>query len=139
VVRLRVAAKAPRAMEERVRQITSRNGGRGLKQVCRELGTYLRGGQPYVALAETPRILEGLDEWIHRRLRRVQLEQGKRGTTVFREPMARGGSWPIAFGAARHSRSWWSTARHGALRTALPMAHFLGLGTVRPGVPRPTR
>ncbi len=138
VVKLRVADKALKEMMERVRQITSRNGGRSMKQVCGELGKYLRGWKQYFALADTPGIFEDLDQWIHRRLRMVQLKQWKRGTTVFRELTARGCSRQIAFGAARRSRSWWSTARHGALQTALPQAHFLSLGVARLGPSRLT-
>jgi group II intron reverse transcriptase/maturase len=131
VVKLRVAAKALKGFKERVRQITSRNGGRSLERVCEELGGYLRGWRQYFTLADTPGVFETLDQWIHRRLRTVQLKQWKRGTTVYRELMARGCPWQTAFGAARHARSWWSTARHGALQTALPVAHFERLGVRR--------
>ena len=127
-VQLRVAAKALEGFKERVRQITSRNGGRSVERVCEELGNYLRGWRQYFVLADTPRIFQALDQWIHRRLRAVQLKQWKRGTTIYRELMARGCPWQTATGAACHARSWWSTARHGALQTALPVAYFEGLG-----------
>jgi len=123
-VKLRVAPKAMKGFKDRVRQITSRNGGRSLEQVCEELGQHLRGWKQYFALADTPGVFESLDQWIHRRLRMLQLKQWKRGTTVYRELMARGCPWQTATGAARHARSWWSTARHGALQAALPVAYF---------------
>ena len=56
-VRRRVAAKALEAMKERVRAITTRNGGRSLRVVMAELGRYLAGWKQYFRLAETPRIL----------------------------------------------------------------------------------
>jgi group II intron reverse transcriptase/maturase len=131
VVKLRVAAKALKEMKERVRQITSRNGGRSMKQVCEELGTYLRGWKQYFSLAETPRIFEGLDEWIHRRLRMVQLKQWKRGRTAFRELRARGVPEWLAVRVARFTTKWWRVAAHGGLHVAFPVDYFVALGVVR--------
>jgi group II intron reverse transcriptase/maturase len=137
-VKLRVAAKALKEMKERVRQITRRNGGRSMKQICEELGTYLRGWKQYFALAHTPRIFEGLDEWIHRRLRMVQLKQWVRGRTAFRELRARGVPEWLAVGVARFTSHWWRVAAHGGLHVAFPMDYFFSLGVVRLGVPRRT-
>src|SRR3989338_6053021 len=50
IVKRRVAPKALKAMQERVRDITSRNGGRSLTQVVRELRSYLTGWKAYFHL-----------------------------------------------------------------------------------------
>ena len=131
VVKLRVAAKALKEMKEHVRQITSRNGGRSMKQVCEELGRYLRGWKQYFTLADTPRIFEGLDEWIHRRLRMIQLKQWKRGSTVYRELRARNVPERAARGAAAHASRWWATAAHPALSIALPTSYYDEMGVPR--------
>jgi group II intron reverse transcriptase/maturase len=128
VVRLRVSPKALETFKERVRQITSRNGGRSMGQVCEELGDYLRGWLQYFGLADTAGTFNELESWLHRRLRMLQLKQWKRGTTAYRELIRRGVPWQVAFGAARHARRWWHTATHGALHTALPAKHFRSLG-----------
>jgi group II intron reverse transcriptase/maturase len=130
VVKLRVAPKALKEMKERVRQITSRNGGRSMKQVCRELGMYLRGWKQYFALADTPRIFEGLDEWIHRRLRMVQLKQWKRGRTAFRELRTRGVPEWLAVRVARFAVKRWRVAAHGGLHVAFPVDYFVDMGVV---------
>jgi group II intron reverse transcriptase/maturase len=131
-VKCRVAAKALEEMQHRVRCITSRNGGRSMHQVTRELGQYLRGWKEYFKLAATPNILADLDGWIHRRLRAVQLKQWKRGTTTFRELRARGlPEWLIRRGAG-HGRRWWWAAGLGAMHTALPGNYFERLGVPRP-------
>ncbi len=130
-VRLRVAPKALKAMKERVRQITSRNGGRSMKQVCEELGTYLRGWKQYFALADTVWIFKALDKWIHRRLRMVQLKQWKRGRTAFRELRARGVPEWLAVRVARFTRNWWRVAAHGGLHVAFPVDYFVSMGVVR--------
>jgi hypothetical protein len=84
-VKLRVAAKALMAMKQRVRQITSRSGGRSMGRVTKELGAYLRGWKEYFKLSNTPGVFSELDQWIHRRLRAIQLKQWKRGRTAARE------------------------------------------------------
>jgi RNA-directed DNA polymerase len=65
-VKLRVAAKALTAMKQRVRQITSRNGGRSMERVTEELGAYLRGWKAYFKLSDTSRVFFDLDQWMHR-------------------------------------------------------------------------
>jgi hypothetical protein len=63
-VKRRVASKAIATMKENVRLLTKLTGGRSMSQVRARLGSYLRGWKEYFRLAETPRILADLDEWI---------------------------------------------------------------------------
>jgi RNA-directed DNA polymerase len=130
-VKLRVAAKALTKMKQRVRQITSRNGGRSMEKVTQELGAYLRGWKEYFKLSNTPGVFAELDQWMHRRLRAVQLKQWKRGRTVFRELTRRGVPEWLAPRAARFARNWWKVAGHGAMHTALPGSYFERLGVPR--------
>ena len=118
-------------MKERVRAITTRSGGRSMKRVFEELRSYLVGWKGYFRLADTPRVFQGLDEWIRHRLRLVQLTQWKRGTTVFRELRARGVSEHAAALAARFARNWWRTSNSKALRIALPTSYYDGQGVPR--------
>ena len=128
VVKRRVSKKALTKFKERVRQITSRSGGRSLQQVAEELRRYVLGWKAYFGLADTPGVFRDLDQWIHRRLRTLQLRQWKRGRTAYRELRARGVSENLAWRAARFARSWWHVAAHHALHTALPGAYFDELG-----------
>ena len=131
VVKRRVSKKALTKFKERVRQITSRSGGRSLQQVAEELRRYVLGWKAYFGLADTPGVFRDLDQWIHRRLRTLQLRQWKRGRTAYRELRARGVSENLAWRAARFARSWWHVAAHHALHTALPGAYFDELGVPR--------
>ena len=114
-----------------MRVIASRNGGRSMESVAKELRSYLTGWKLYFQLAETPRAFRDLDEWLRRRMRAVQLRQWKRGPTVCRELLARGASGPVAHAVAAHARRWWAMAAHGGMQTALPNSHFDRLGRPR--------
>ena len=130
----RVAPKALDELRHRVRQITGRSGGRSLAQVTQELGSYLHGWKAYFKLADTPGIFRGLDGWIRRRLRALQLKQWGRGRTTFRELRARGlPEWLTQRGAS-HGRRWWRVSGLGAMQTALPGSYFDRLGVPRLGV-----
>ena len=131
VVQLRVGAKALKSLKERVRQITGRSRGRGLEQVAGELRRYLLGWKQYFSLADTPGIFRKLDQWIHRRLRMLQLRQWKRGSTVYRELQRRGVGGAALWIAARYARSWWHVAAHKALHVAIPGTYLEELGVPR--------
>jgi len=130
-VKRRVAPKALDGFKERIRQITSRNGGRSLPKVVEELRSYLLGWKNYFRLADTPGVFRDLDHWIARRLRMVQLKQWKNPPAVFRELRRKGVPERIARAAAAWGRRWWGLARHGALNTALPGKHFEQMGLPR--------
>ena len=131
LVKRRVAPKALAAMKERVRDITSRSGGRSLTQVVADLRSYLVGWKAYFQLADTPGVFAGVDKWLHRRLRMLLLKQWKRGRTIYRELQRRGVGGAALGMAARFGRSWWHVAAHKALSIALPGRYFDSLGVPR--------
>lgn len=130
-VKRRVAPKALEAMKERVRQITSRIGGRSMKSMIGELRGYLVGWREYFRLADTPHVFAVLDKWIRCRVRMVQLKQWRQFSTVRRELRARGVPPDTAAAAATHCRRWWRTAHHAALNKALPTDELERLGVPR--------
>ena len=131
IVQRRVAPQALEKMKERIRAITSRNGGRSLARVAAELRSYLLGWKAYFRLADTPRVFATLDQWLHRRLRMLRLKQWKRGRTMYRELRRRGVGGAALGMAARFGRSWWHVAAHKALHIALPGRYFESLGVPR--------
>jgi len=130
-IKRRIAPQALSRMKERVRELTRRNGGRSLPDVCEELGRYLAGWKGYFRFTELPGELADLDRWIRHRLRAVQLKQWKRGTTVFRELVARGLRARIAAHVAMNTRRWWRTSGSGNFNLALPNKLFDKLGVPR--------
>lgn len=129
-VKRRVAPKALSVMKDRVRDITKRSGGRSLSSVINELRGYLVGWKNYFQLADTPRILSDLDEWIRHRLRAIHLKQWKRGRTMYRELIARGMIPAKAALIARNGRRWWKNSGM-AINIAFPVSYFDGLGLPR--------
>ncbi|WP_236515956.1 group II intron maturase-specific domain-containing protein [Sandaracinus amylolyticus] len=81
-VKRRVAPQALERMKDRVRELTRRVVGRSLAQTCERLREYLNGWKGYFHVAQTPRALAQLDEWIRHRLRALQLKHWKRGPTI---------------------------------------------------------
>jgi len=131
MIKLGVSSDALEEMKRRVRECTSRNGGRSMTQVCLELSRYLRGWKQYFRLAETPRVFSRLDGWIHRRLRAMQLKQWKRSRTARHALRARGlPEWLVQKGAGFARRWWWASAL-AATNTALPGSYFERLGVPR--------
>jgi group II intron reverse transcriptase/maturase len=129
-VAVRIATRSIAKMKVRVRLLTSRTCGRSLVQVAKDLRSYLLGWKGYFGLAETPRVLRDLDEWIRHRLRAVQLKQWKRGSTIYRELRARGLSPIHAAQVAVNARCWWRNSAMG-IHIALPNSLFDGLGVPR--------
>ena len=130
-VKHRVGTKSLKAMKERVRLITSRNGGRSMQQVAGKLKEYLNGWREYFRLAETPGVFAELDEWIGHRLRMVRLKQWKKGTTTFRELRAAGVSSNAAASVSASPRCWWKMSGTSAINIALPNTYFAKLGVPR--------
>jgi RNA-directed DNA polymerase len=129
-VKRAVAAKAKAAFKQRVRWLTKRNRGRSMERVVRELRGYVLGWKAYFHLAQTPRVMRELDEWLRHRLRALQLKQWRRGTTIYRELRALGANRAHALRVAGNSRRWWRNSRY-ELNRIMPLRYFDRLGVPR--------
>jgi RNA-directed DNA polymerase len=130
VVRRAVAAQALARLRARLRQLTRRTSGRSLDQIAAHLRAYVPGWKNYFRLAQTPRVMRELDEWLRHRLRAVQLKQWRRGPTIFRELRRLGAGVDLAVRIAGNARRWWHNSALG-LNHVLPIAHFDRLGVPR--------
>ena len=126
----RVAPKALQAMKQRVREITRRSRSQSIARVAADLRSYLVGWKSYFRLADTPRVLRTLDEWIRHRLRALHLKHWRRGRTIFRELRARGLSEQAAARVAANGRRWWRNSAM-AIHIAFPIRYFDELGVPR--------
>jgi group II intron reverse transcriptase/maturase len=78
-VKRAVADQAMHKLRERIRQLTRRTRGRSLEQIAEDLRGYVPGWKAYFRLAQTPKVMRELDEWLRHRLRAVQLTQWRAG------------------------------------------------------------
>src|SRR5512137_2190384 len=127
----RIAPKAVERFKERVRELTRRTKGVSIERMAEELTEYLRGWIGYFGRCQTPSVLQGLEEWIRRRLRSVIWKQWKRGTVRFAELRKRGVSKDLAARTAGSAHGPWRLANSPALQFALPNAYFNSLGIPR--------
>ena len=126
----RDAAKSSvQRFKQRVRGLTSRQGGRSMTQMAHALRDFIPGWRAYFKLVQgssTPRELNG---WMRHRLRAVQLKQWRRGPTVYRELRALGASQDVAARVAGNIQSWWHNSKL-LVNTVLTNQHFARLGFV---------
>jgi RNA-directed DNA polymerase len=127
----RIAPKAVLRFKERVRELTSRTRGVSIERMAEELAQYLQGWIGYFGKCQTPSVLEGLEEWIRRRLRSAIWKQWKRGTVRFAELRKRGVGKDLAAQTAGSAHGPWRLAASPALHLALPNAYFDSLGIPR--------
>ena len=129
--RRRIAPKAVQRLKERVRELTRRTRGVSIERMAEELTQYLRGWIGYFGKCQTPSVLQGLEEWIRRRLRSVIWKQWKRGTVRFAALRKRGVGKDLAAQTAGSAHGPWRLANSPALNFALPNAYFNSLGIPR--------
>lgn len=125
-----VADKPMATFKQRVRQLTRRSCGRSMTEVIERLKPYLLGWKAYFGLAQTPKIWRTLDEWLRHRLRAIQLEHWRRGSTIYRELLNLGAAAHVAKRVAGNSRCWWRNS-DGDIKRVLTIAYFDKLGVPR--------
>jgi RNA-directed DNA polymerase len=107
-----------------------RQTGRSMGQIAQDLQAFLPGWKAYFQLAQTPKVWRGLDEWMRRRLRAIQLKFWGRGTTMYRELRSLGASRDIAAQVAGNACRWWYNCS-GEVNRVLTIAYFDRLGVPR--------
>jgi RNA-directed DNA polymerase len=131
VPKRRIAPKAVDRFKERVRELTQRTKGVSTERMAEELSRYLRGWVGYFGKCETPSVLEGLEQWVRRRLRSAIWKQWKRGSVRFAELRKRGVGNDLAAKTAGSAHGPWRLADSPGLHIALPNVYFDSLGIPR--------
>jgi group II intron reverse transcriptase/maturase len=129
-VRIRVAPKAVRRMQTRLRKLTGRKRGISMERRIGELNRYITGWCAYFALAESYEAFRGVEGWLRRRLRQVRWKEWKRVRTRIRNLQALGiiRVEAIRWGCTR--KGPWRLAGSPVLSRALPNAYWTNLGLV---------
>ncbi len=129
--RRRIAPKARKRFEERIREQTQRNRGISMAKRVSELTQYLRGWMAYFGFCQTPSVLKELDSWIRRRLRCVQWKHWKTCKARYKALRKLGLRGEDLHKLACCSRGPWPVSQYSLLRRALPNAYFDSLGLPR--------
>jgi len=108
--RLRVHPQSIHKLKEKIRKITGRSNGMGIRQRKERLLQSVRGWVNYFKLADMKKLLKSLDEWMRSRIRMVTWKRWKRVRTHFTNLKRLG---------LDEERAWmWANTRKGYWRTA---------------------
>ncbi len=125
---IRVDTKALRRLRWRLRRLTARSWGVSMSRRIDALNSFISGWCAYFALADTPSVFDGLDEWLRRRLRQVRWKEWKRPRTRRRNLSALGIPMQQAIQWACTRKGPWRIAGSAPLQRALPDAYWEDLG-----------
>jgi len=124
----RIAPKAIDRFKERVREITRKAKGASMEQMMNELARYLRGWRGYFGFCETRSVLEDLDSWVRRRVRRAFWWQWKTSRKRLAKLLQLGVRPPLAERTVGSRCGPWRVSRSPALHQALSDAYLSSLG-----------
>jgi RNA-directed DNA polymerase len=127
--RRRIAPETLKRVKERIRKLTSRKRGNNLKQIIKEIGSYLRGWINYFGYCETPTVLRDLNSWLRRKLRCLVWKRWKRSSTRYKRLRQMGlNELQAREGAGNGSRGPWRMSHTPSIHNALSIAYFQSLG-----------
>lgn len=127
-IKVRIAPKSLKRLKDKIREITNPTWSISMNERIQRLNQYLTGWIGYYALADAPSVLEGLEEWIRRRLRLCLWLQWKRVRTRIRELKALGLKKSQAEEIANTRKGAWRTTKTPHLHKALGNAYWQSQG-----------
>ena len=127
-IRRRIAPKAIAEFRWRIREITRRTPGVGLKKTLAALIPYMRGWRSYFGFCQTPSVLRDLTRWVRRRLRSALWRLWKTPRRRRAALLERGVPDWQARQVAGSSKGSWPLSHTGAVQTALSNEYFRSLG-----------
>ena len=99
-----------------------------MEERIRKLNQYLMGWMGYFALADAKKILQGVEEWVRRRLRLCLWTQWKRVRSRYRELRSLGVNHTDAIEIASTRKGAWRTTKTPHIHKALGIAYWQGQG-----------
>lgn len=130
IVHLKVATQAITRLKGDLKVVFRRGRGRSLGRIIEELNPKLRGWMNYYRHIGVKGILQELDGWIRRHLRKILWLQWKRSYTRAKNLMRLGLDEQRAWNSAQNGRGSWWNAGASHLNQALPIKLFERLGLV---------
>lgn len=118
--RLRIHPKSVAKLKGKVREVTGRSNGMGIEERKTRLNSIVRGWMNYFKLADARKLLEGLDEWVRRRIRMVTWKRWKLKRTRYENLKRAGIDRERAWMWANTRKGYWRTANSPILKRAIP-------------------
>jgi len=125
-LRLKVSEQALLKLKARIRQLSRRTRGHGMRQIIAELKKSLLGWKAYFGIAEVMSPLRDLDKWIRRKLRCYVWKQW--GRSGYRQLRRRGVNRHLAWNTAKSAHGPWRLSASPGLARGLPNSYFRDLG-----------
>ena len=129
-IRLKVADKAIRRFKGDLRVVFRRGRGCALRQTVEELNPKLRGWMNYFREIGVKSVLQELDGWIRRHLRKLLWRHWKCPKVRYRKLLRLGLSEERARMSAYNGRGAWWNARAPHMNQMLPKKLFDGIGLI---------
>jgi RNA-directed DNA polymerase len=133
-VRIRAGPKALARWKGRIKELTSRRWSIAMEERIAKINRFTAGWMGYFQLADTPKVFQELDKWLHRRMRQIRWKEWKRYAAKRRNLRALGIGERAAREWAASSKGYWRIAGSVVLQRALPNSHWedLGLRMLKP-------
>lgn len=129
-VRIKIAEKAIKKLKDKLRTKFQGSRGKGVRKTIEALNPLIRGWINYFKLTEAETILQSLDSWIRRKLRRNIWKQMKRPWTRAKAMINRGVDRESAWRTASSQKGSWRSAKTEAMHKAYPNSYFEKMGLV---------
>jgi group II intron reverse transcriptase/maturase len=125
---IRIHEKPMERLKERLRTITSRKRGGTIKHILDEITKLMNGWLGYYRIADMKKYLEGISEWLRRRIRQIYWKRWKRVRTRYGNLIQLGVPPHKALQYANTRKGYWCIAGSFILTTTLNNRYFETLG-----------
>ena len=119
-----IEPKRLKRVKDKVREITRRNQPTPVEVIIKKLNPVLRGWLNYYRIADIKTLIQGLMEWIRRRLRMIRMKQWKTYKKMHKELRRRG----IQHSGEKMNVTLWKNSNVHIIHQLMPNAYFKELG-----------
>jgi hypothetical protein len=125
---IRIHEKPLKRLKERLKDITNRKRGGTIEQILAEIIRLMNGWLGYYRLADMKKYLQGISEWLRRRIRQLYWKRWKRVRTRYENLITLGATRNKAWQWANTRKGYWCTAGSWILTTTMNNRYFETLG-----------
>jgi hypothetical protein len=115
-------------VKRKMRQLTGRSQAKSWSEIQVQLSSYINGWVNYFALADAKGHMQGMDEWLRRRMRQMAWKQWKTPRNRYQKLRARGVSQYWAVRAGGSSLGPWRMSKSPPVHHALSNTYWEKVG-----------